>query len=87
MQHVCLHCAGTASDDTRDQQRSLDHPRSALLLRGYGLIAGNVYLLAAAQGLAAWFHSCHRTDLACRLGLRPEPGVFFAPSIGQPDKG
>jgi hypothetical protein len=34
-----------------------------------GLIAGNVYLHAAAQGLAAWFHNCHRTDLAAKLRL------------------
>ena len=25
-----------------------------------GLIAGNVYLFAASQGLAAWFHNCDR---------------------------
>src|SRR6266702_5544653 len=27
-----------------------------------GLIAGNVYLFAAAQGLAAWFDHCHQSD-------------------------
>jgi nitroreductase len=50
-----------------------------------GLIAGNVYLFAAAEGLAAWFHSCHRTDLARRLGLRPEQRVLFAQSVGYPE--
>jgi hypothetical protein len=52
-----------------------------------GLIAGNVYLFAAAQGLAAWFHNCHRTDLARKLGLRPEQRVLFAQSVGYPEKG
>lgn len=49
-----------------------------------GLIAGNVYLFAAAHGLAAWFHNCDRTALAQRLGLRPEQHVLFAQSIGYP---
>ena len=51
-----------------------------------GLIAGNVYLYAAAQGLAAWFHNCHRTDLARKLGLRAEQRVLFAQSVGYPEK-
>jgi len=51
-----------------------------------GLIAGNVYLHAAAEGLAAWFHSCHRTDLARKLGLRAEQRVLFAQSVGYPEK-
>jgi hypothetical protein len=49
-----------------------------------GLIAGNVYLFAAAQGLAAWFHNCDKTGLAQRLGLRAEQRVLFAQSIGYP---
>jgi hypothetical protein len=51
-----------------------------------GLIAGNVYLFAAAQGLAAWFHNCDKTGLAHRLGLRAEQRVLFAQSIGYPEK-
>ena len=50
-----------------------------------GLIAGNVYLYAAAEGLAAWFHNCHRTDLARKLGLRAEQRVLFAQSVGYPE--
>jgi len=50
-----------------------------------GLIAGNVYLFAAAQGLAAWFHNCDKTSLAQRLGLRAEQRVLFAQSIGYPE--
>jgi|SRR5271165_270844 len=51
-----------------------------------GLIAGNVYLFAAAQGLAAWFHNCDTAGLAQRLGLRAEQRVLFAQSIGYPEK-
>jgi len=49
-----------------------------------GLIAGNVYLFAAAQGLAAWFHNCDKTGLAQQLGLRADQRVLFAQSIGYP---
>jgi nitroreductase len=51
-----------------------------------GIIAGNVYLFAASRGLAAWFHGCHRTDLARRLGLRVEQRVLFAQSVGYPEE-
>jgi SagB-type dehydrogenase family enzyme len=49
-----------------------------------GLIAGNVYLFAAAHGLAAWFHNCDRAALAKHFALRPEQRVLFAQSIGWP---
>lgn len=49
-----------------------------------GLIAGNVYLFAASQGLAAWFHNCNKTGLAAALKLRPEQRVLFAQTVGQP---
>jgi nitroreductase len=49
-----------------------------------GLIAGNVYLFAAAQGLAAWFHNCDKPGLTQALGLRPEQRVLFAQTIGYP---
>jgi nitroreductase len=49
-----------------------------------GLIAGNVYLFAAAEGLAAWFHNCDRVALAGKLGLGPGQRVLFAQSVGQP---
>jgi nitroreductase len=51
-----------------------------------GLIAANVYLYAAAQGLGAWFHNCDKARLAQHLGLRPEQRVLFAQSVGYPDK-
>jgi nitroreductase len=50
-----------------------------------GLIAGNVYLFAAAHGLAAWFHNCDKAGLAQRLGLRAEQRALFAQSIGYPE--
>jgi len=49
-----------------------------------GLIAQNVHLFAAAEGLAAWFHNCDRSGLARKLGLRPEQRVLFAQSVGHP---
>jgi nitroreductase len=49
-----------------------------------GLIAGNVYLFAAATGMAAWFHNCDRETLAQELKLRPEQRVLFAQSFGWP---
>jgi hypothetical protein len=51
-----------------------------------GLIAGNVYLFAAAQGLAAWFHNCNRTALATELKLRADQRVLFAQTVGYPAK-
>jgi len=52
-----------------------------------GLIAGNVYLFAASQGLAAWFHNCDKAGLAAELKLRPEQRVLFAQTVGYPAEG
>ncbi len=49
-----------------------------------GLIAGNVYLFAASQGLAAWFHNCNKAGLAAELKLRPEQHVLYAQTVGSP---
>ncbi|MGB2820617.1 MAG: nitroreductase family protein, partial [Phycisphaerae bacterium] len=49
-----------------------------------GLIAANVYLFAASQGLAAWFHNCNKTGLATELKLRPEQRVLYAQTVGYP---
>ena len=51
-----------------------------------GLIAANVYLFAASQGLACWFHNCDRPALADKLKLRPEQQVLFAQSVGYPER-
>ena len=49
-----------------------------------GLIAGNVYLFAAAFGMAAWFHNCDKDALSTLLGLRAQQRVLFAQSFGWP---
>jgi nitroreductase len=51
-----------------------------------GLIAGNVYLFATSQGLAAWFHNCNKAALAVELKLRPEQHVLYAQTVGHPVK-
>ncbi len=51
-----------------------------------GLIASNVYLLAAAQGLAAWFHNCDKENTVKEFKLRPEQHVLFAQTVGYPAK-
>jgi SagB-type dehydrogenase family enzyme len=50
-----------------------------------GIIAGNVYLFAAAHGLATWFHNCEKQALARSLALCPEQKVLFAQSVGWPE--
>jgi nitroreductase len=49
-----------------------------------GIIAGNVHLFAASQGLACWFHNCDRTALANELQLRKNQRVLFAQTVGYP---
>jgi hypothetical protein len=49
-----------------------------------GLIGGNVYLFAASQGLAAWFHTCDAAVLARELKLRPDQRPVFAQTVGFP---
>ena len=49
-----------------------------------GLIAANVYLFAASQGLAAHFHNCDKRNTAREFKLRPEQSVLFAQTIGYP---
>jgi nitroreductase len=47
-----------------------------------GLIAANIYLFAASQGLAAWFHNCNREAAGKEFKLRPEQRVLFAQTVG-----
>ena len=49
-----------------------------------GLMAGNVYLYAASQGLACWFHNCDRAALAASLKLSSRQRVLFAQTVGYP---
>ncbi|MGD0035897.1 MAG: nitroreductase family protein [Bacteroidota bacterium] len=51
-----------------------------------GLIAGNVYLFAASQGLASWFHNCNKSSLTEKLGLRSDQRVLFGQTVGYPVK-
>jgi len=51
-----------------------------------GFIAQNVYLFAAARGLAAWFHNCDRENPVKEFKLRPEQRVLFAQTVGYPAK-
>jgi nitroreductase len=68
------------------QEPRLKDPEFQKLYYGVatGLIAGNAYLFAASQGLAAWFHNCNREGLAADLKLRPEQRVLFAQTVGYP---
>jgi hypothetical protein len=50
-----------------------------------GLIASNVYLFAASQGLAAWFHNCNKKDTEKELKLKPQQSVLFAQTVGYPE--
>jgi hypothetical protein len=49
-----------------------------------GLIAGNVYLFAASQGLASWFHNCNKPALTAKLKLRADQRVLFGQTVGYP---
>lgn len=51
-----------------------------------GLIAGNVYLFAASQGLAAWFHNCDKARLARGLNLSSDQRVLFGQTVGYPQR-
>ena len=51
-----------------------------------GMIAANVYLFAASQGLAAWFHNCNKPMLAAKLKLHSYQQVLFAQTVGYPVK-
>ncbi len=51
-----------------------------------GLIAGNVYLFSASQGLASWFHNCDKSGLIIKLKLRADQRVLFAQTVGYPTK-
>jgi len=49
-----------------------------------GLIAQSVYLYAASQGLAAWFHNCNKEDTPKDFHLGPNQKVLFAQTVGYP---
>jgi len=49
-----------------------------------GLIAQNVYLFAAAEGLATWFHNCNKPALIKALKLRSSQHPLFGQTVGYP---
>ena len=49
-----------------------------------GLISANVFMFAASQGIAAWFHNFDKRNTAKEFKLRPEQSVLFAQTIGYP---
>lgn len=49
-----------------------------------GFIAQNIYLYAASEGLAAWFHNCDKVTIRKVLGLNDDQLVLFVHSIGYP---
>ncbi len=50
-----------------------------------GFIAQNVYLFAASQGLAAWFHNCDKENTVGEFKLKPTQLVLFAQTVGYPE--
>jgi nitroreductase len=47
-----------------------------------GLAAQNVYLAAAALGLASWFHNCNKPEIEKVLKLKPNQRALFGQTIG-----
>jgi nitroreductase len=70
------------------QEPGLQNPeiQKAYYFVDTGLIAGNVYLYAASQGLAAWFHNCNKAGLTSKLKLRSDQRVLFGQTVGYPVK-
>ena len=58
--------------------RSINNPeiQKSYYYCAVGLIAQNVYLFAASQGLAAWFHNCDKTNTPKEFKLRPNSASF-----------
>jgi len=50
-----------------------------------GFIAQNIYLCAASNGLAAWFHNCDKVNTVKEFGLKPTQKVLFAQTVGYPE--
>ncbi len=71
----------------RQPDRSIGEPevQKSYYYTDTGLIAQNVYLFAASQGLAAWFHNCDKENTFKEFKLRPEQSVLFAQSVGYPE--
>lgn len=73
----------------KNPDRSIGNPevQKSYYYTDTGFIAQNVYLFAASQGLAAWFHNCDKVNTVNEFQLRPEQHVLFAQSVGYPAEG
>jgi hypothetical protein len=49
-----------------------------------GFIAQNIFLFAASEGLASWFHNCDKERINTEFNLRPSQRVLFAQTVGYP---
>jgi hypothetical protein len=67
-----------------DRSHDCRRARNKETVSNIGLIAGNVYLFAASQGLAAWFHNCNKEAAASDFKLRSNQRVLFAQTVGYP---
>jgi nitroreductase len=77
------------ADVERFKHSGFDEPRlhdvegqKAYYYLDTGLIAQNVYLAAAALGLAAWFHNCNRAAVEKVLGLGSQELALFGQTVG-----
>ena len=66
------------------QEPGLDDPeiQKSYYYVDTGLIAGNVYLFAASQGLSAWFHNCDKAGLEEKLQLGKSRRILFGQTVG-----
>jgi hypothetical protein len=72
------------NSDRSEDPAQMDSPTQQSYNVAAGLIAGNVYLFAASQGLAAWLHTCNKGALARVLNTRPEQRILYAQTVGYP---
>ena len=49
-----------------------------------GFIAQNIYLFAASEGLATWFHNCDRARIKEAFNLGSNQRILFAQTVGYP---
>lgn len=87
--HAPVQLVYVVDRDKLERTRGFDEPglHDAEIQKSYffvdtGIIAGNVYLFAASEGLACWFHNCDRAALASGLGLSATQQPLFAQTIG-----
>lgn len=89
--HAPVRLIYVADVDRLEHSKGFDEPglHDPDIQRSYyyvdcGVAAANVYLYAAATGLAAWFHNCDRKALAKLLPLKAGRRVLFGQTVGYP---